>query len=248
LSERQCAQLRKRWTGKTTDEAWKCIWSIIFPHLEPPQSIYAEDLPTAIQPDQVSGFLSEFQRWAPAMLQQILIERSSETMSNEISSWLLSADAQSILSASIEELLNRLPCTENSQPTLPTAPIPTTNYFFSEVPDFSGLLNFDLFDGALTKPASVHREESICNSVDPSAGPLKEIPESLESVLNRTYSIDEKSPIPKLSDASFVGTVDASDGIENTCDPRELFADGIVVGYLERPPGGGQELPVWHPR
>ncbi|KIW77313.1 hypothetical protein Z517_09759 [Fonsecaea pedrosoi CBS 271.37] len=108
LSEWQCAQLRKRWTGKTTEEAWKCIWSIIFPRLEPPSSIHAEDRSASIQPSQMPGFLSEFQRRAPSILHEILLERSSQTESAEVTSWLQSAGAQSIFSASIQELFTRL--------------------------------------------------------------------------------------------------------------------------------------------
>ncbi|OAL32685.1 hypothetical protein AYO20_07843 [Fonsecaea nubica] len=113
LSERQCAQLRKRWTGKTTEEAWKCIWSIIFPRLEPPSSIHAEDSSASIKPSQMPGFLNEFQRLAPSVLYEILLERSSQTESAEVTSWLQSAGAQSIFSASIQELFTRLQCTEN---------------------------------------------------------------------------------------------------------------------------------------
>jgi hypothetical protein len=196
LSERQCAQLRKRWTGKTTEEAWKCIWSIIFPRLEPPLSIYAEDTPASIQPAQMPGFLSEFQRLAPSMLHQILIERSSETESAQLSSWLQSTDAQSILSASIEELFTRIPCSDDSQPTPQTPPVNTTTYFSPELPDFGDLLNFDIFDEA---PSDPNPGPSGASTGD-SEGPLKEKPESIQSVLNRTHPVDDSFLLPKPAD------------------------------------------------
>lgn len=196
LSERQCAQLRKRWTGKTTEEAWKCIWSIIFPRLEPPLSIYAEEAPAFVQPAQMAGFLNEFQRLAPSMLHQILVERSSDTLSTEISSWLQSADAQSILGASIQELCNRLSNSENNQPAQETTPVATTSYFVPEFPEFSDLFNFDIFDEAFMDPNPVTSEESSGES----DGALKEKPESTESVLNRTHPVNEFAFLPKISE------------------------------------------------
>ncbi|KIW68341.1 hypothetical protein PV04_04294 [Phialophora macrospora] len=196
LSERQCAQLRKRWTGKTTEEAWKCIWSIIFPRLEPPSSIYAEETPASVQPAQMPGFLSEFQRLAPSVLHQILIERSSEAESAEMRSWLQSIDAQAILNAAIEELFTRIPCSENSQPTPQTQPITTTTYLLPELPDFSDLLNFDIFDEAPTDSNPGPSEASTGDS----DGPLTEKSESIESVLNRTHPVDDSFLLPKPAD------------------------------------------------
>ena len=113
FSESQHKELKRRWPRESFTESWMRIWRILFPGARCPDSPYLEASAetissTPIQTDDVFDFIADFRAKAPAILQEILQELAQPHQPAELSDWLKSREASSVLDQSIERLIRQI--------------------------------------------------------------------------------------------------------------------------------------------